>query len=67
MGEVTATLSVSNALTPQDVEVTPTNEDVTIEPAEGCYLRTVVVKAIPTPDEPDTPSDGGDGDGGNGG
>ena len=54
--EVTGVLSVNNALEPQDVEVTPTNEDITIEPAEGCYIRSVVVKAIPN-------NGGGTGDG----
>ena len=59
--EVTGVLSVNNALEPQDVEVTPTNEDITIEPAEGCYIRSVVVKAIPadgTTDEPTKPTEG---------
>ena len=59
--EVTGVLSVNNALEPQDVEVTPTNEDITIEPAEGCYIRSVVVKAIPadgTTDEPTEPTEG---------
>ena len=59
--EVTGVLSVNNALEPQDIEVTPTNEDITIEPAEGCYIRSVVVKAIPangTTDEPTEPTEG---------
>ena len=55
--EVTGVLSVNIALEPQDIEVTPTNEDITIEPAEGCYIRSVVVKAIPN-------NGGGTGDGG---
>jgi hypothetical protein len=59
--EVTGVLSVNNALEPQDIEVTPTAEDITIEPAEGCYIRSVVVKAIPadgTTDEPTEPTEG---------
>jgi hypothetical protein len=55
--EVTGVLSVNNALEPQDIEVTPTAEDITIEPAEGFYIRSVVVKAIPN-------NGGGTGDGG---
>lgn len=47
MAEVTATLSVNTALTPEDIEVTPGTEDIVIEPSEGCFLRTVTVKAIP--------------------
>jgi hypothetical protein len=56
MAEITGVLSVNNALEPQDIEVTPANEDITIEPAEGCYIRSVVVKAIPN-------NGGGTGDG----
>lgn len=59
--EVTGVLNVNNALEPQDIEVTPTNEDITIEPAEGCYIRSVLVKAIPadgTTDEPTEPTEG---------
>ena len=59
--EVTGVLSVNNALEPQDIEVTPTTEDITIEPAEGCYIRRVIVKAIPadgTTDEPTEPTEG---------
>lgn len=47
MAEVAATLSVSSALSPEDIEVTPGEEDIVVEPSEGCYLRTVTVKAIP--------------------
>jgi hypothetical protein len=59
MAEITGVLSVNNALEPQDIEVTPSDEDITIEPAEGYYLRSVVVKAIPnnTPDPDPEPSD----------
>ena len=45
--EITGVLNVNNALEPQDIEITPTNEDITIEPSEGCYIRSVIVKAIP--------------------
>jgi hypothetical protein len=55
--EVTGVLSVNNALEPQDIEVTPTTEDITIEPAEGCYIRSVVVKAIPADGTTDEPTD----------
>jgi hypothetical protein len=62
MAEIIGALNVSNALSPQDVEVTPGTEDIVIEPAEGCYLRSVTIKAIPAdsvepdvPDEPDNP------------
>ena len=55
MAEITGVLSVNNALEPQDIEITPTSEDITIAPSEGCYIRSVVVKAIPAPN--DTPSE----------
>jgi hypothetical protein len=57
MAEITGVLSVNNALEPQDIEVTPSDEDITIEPAEGCYLRSVVVKAIPNNNPAPDPSD----------
>jgi hypothetical protein len=57
--EITGVLNVNNALEPQDVEVTPGAEDIVVEPAEGCYLRSVTVKAIPaTPDTPDNSNNG---------
>jgi hypothetical protein len=56
MAEITGILNVNNALVPQDVEIEPGAEDIIVEPAEGCYLRSVTVKAIPaTPNEPDIP------------
>ena len=60
--EITGVLNVNNALVPQDVEVTPGAEDITVEPDEGCYLRSVVVKAISPVDDGsntdnDTPSE----------
>jgi hypothetical protein len=57
MAEITGVLSVNNALEPQDIEVTPSDEDITIEPVEGCYLRSVVVKAIPNNNPATDPSD----------
>lgn len=39
---------VSSAKKPQDIEVIPTNEDITITADEGYYIRSVVVKAIPS-------------------
>lgn len=60
--EVTGVLSVNNALEPQDIEITPSDEDIVVEPAEGHYIRSVTVKAIPandTPsDEPIEPTEG---------
>lgn len=51
--------SVASAKKPQDIEVTPSNEDITVTADEGFYIRSVVVKAIP--------SDGGNTEGGNNG
>ena len=51
--------SVTSAKKPQDIEVTPSNEDITVTADEGFYIRSVVVKAIP--------SDGGNTEGGNSG
>lgn len=39
---------VSSAKKPQDIEVIPTNEDITVTADEGYYIRSVVVKAIPS-------------------
>jgi hypothetical protein len=61
MAEITGVLSVSSALIPQDIEITPSDEDIVVEPAEGHYIRSVVVKAIPadgTTDEPTEPTEG---------
>lgn len=38
--------SVASAKKPQDIEVTPSNEDVTITADEGYYIRSVTVKAV---------------------
>lgn len=46
--EVTGVLSVNNALEPQDFEITPTSEDITVTADEGFYIRNVIVKAIPS-------------------
>jgi hypothetical protein len=48
MAEITGVLSVNNALVPQDIEITPTNEEVTVTADEGHYIRSVTVKAIPS-------------------
>lgn len=48
MAEITGVLSTTNALVPQDIEITPTNEEVTVTADEGHYIRSVVVKAIPS-------------------
>lgn len=39
---------VSSAKKPQDIEIIPTNEDITVTADEGYYIRNVVVKAIPS-------------------
>ena len=61
MAEITGVLSTTNALVPQDIEVTPTNEEVTVTADEGHYIRSVTVKAIPS----DT-QEGGNNDGNQG-
>jgi hypothetical protein len=38
--------SVASAKKPQDIEVTPSSEDVTITADEGYYIRSVTVKAV---------------------
>lgn len=38
--------NVASAKKPQDIEITPTNEDVTVTADEGYYIRSVTVKAI---------------------
>ena len=57
MAEITGVLSTTNALVPQDIEITPTNEEITLTPEEGKFIRTVTVKAIPSS------SQGGNNDG----
>ena len=49
---------VTSAKIPQDIEITPSNEEVTVTADEGHYIRSVVVKAIP--------SQGGNNDGNQG-
>ena len=39
---------VSSALIPQDIEITPTNEEITLTADEGHYIRSITVKAIPS-------------------
>ena len=56
MAEITGVLSTTNALVPQDIEITPSNEEITVTADEGHYIRSVVVKAIPS-------SQGGNNDG----
>jgi hypothetical protein len=48
MAEITGVLSVNNALIPQDIEVTPSNEEITLTADEGHFIRSVTVKAIPS-------------------
>jgi hypothetical protein len=48
MAEITGVLSVNNALEPQDIEVTPSNEETTLTADEGHFIRSVTVKAIPS-------------------
>lgn len=38
--------NVASAKKPQDIEVTPTNEDVTVTADEGYFIRSVTVKAV---------------------
>lgn len=42
---------VSSAKKPQDIEITPTTEDITVTADEGFYIRSVIVKAIPSSSE----------------
>lgn len=37
---------IVSAKIPQDITVTPSNIEQTIKADEGCYLRSVIVKAI---------------------
>lgn len=56
---ITGVLSgVSSAKKPQDIEVIPTNEDITVTADEGYYIRSVVVKAIPSADSQEENEDG---------
>lgn len=48
---------VASAKIPQDIEITPSNEEVTVTADEGHYIRSVTVKAIPSS------SQGGNNDG----
>ena len=52
---------VTSAKIPQDIEITPTNEEITLTADEGKFIRTVTVKAIPS----DT-QEGGNNDGNQG-
>ena len=61
MAEITVVLSVNNALIPQDIEVTPSNEEITLTADEGHFIRSVTVKAIPSDN-----SEGGNGNDNNG-
>lgn len=46
---ITGVLScVSSAKKPQDIEIVPSNEDITVTADEGFYIRSVIVKAIPS-------------------
>ena len=39
---------VASAKIPQDIEITPTNEEITLTADEGHYIRSITVKAIPS-------------------
>ena len=39
---------VTSAKIPQDIEITPSNEEVTVTADEGHYIRSITVKAIPS-------------------
>ena len=43
--------NVASAKKPQDFEITPSNEDITITAAEGYFIRSVTVKAMPSSEE----------------
>jgi hypothetical protein len=43
--------SVASAKKPQDFEIIPSNEDITVVADEGCYIRSVIVKAISSSEE----------------
>ena len=46
---ITGVLSgVSSAKKPQDIEIMPTNEEITVTADDGYYIRSVIVKAIPS-------------------
>lgn len=49
---------VSSAKKPQDIEIMPTNEEITVTADDGYYIRSVVVKAIPS-DEPQEENEDG--------
>lgn len=49
---------VSSAKKPQDIEIMPTNEEITVMADDGYYIRSVVVKAIPS-DEPQEENEDG--------
>ena len=49
---------VTSAKIPQDIEITPTNEEVTVTADEGHYIRSVVVKAIPSDTQEGSNNDG---------
>jgi hypothetical protein len=66
MAEITGVLSVNNALIPQDIEVTPSNEEITLTADEGHFIRSVTVKAIPS-DNSEGGNDGNDDGGTNSG
>lgn len=54
--------NVASAKKPQDIEITPSNEDITVTADEGFYIRSVIVKAIPS-DGGNTEGGGNNGDG----
>jgi hypothetical protein len=43
--------SVASAKKPQDIEIIPSTEDITVTADEGYYIRSVIVKAIPSNEE----------------
>lgn len=43
--------SVASAKKPQDIEIIPSTEDITVTADEGYYIRSVIVKAIPSSEE----------------
>lgn len=55
--------NVASAKKPQDIEITPSNEDITVTADEGFYIRSVIVKAIPSNGNTEGGGNNGDGAG----
>ena len=49
---------VASAKIPQDIEITPSNEEITLTADEGHYIRSITVKAIPSDTQEGSNNDG---------